>query len=139
MHLFAYGTLMCAELMQEISGCNPPTSVPATLQGYTRRAVKGLSYPGIFPDAGGLVQGCLYQDLPDSTWASLDRFEGEMYAREQVQVALEEGTLLDTLLQAEVYVVRPEFLHHLDTMDWDFAAFLARYEAYPGISLASEL
>lgn len=85
------------------------------------------------------MQGCLYQDLPDSAWASLDRFEGEMYAREQVQVALEEGTLLDTLLQAEVYVVRSEFLHRLDSMDWDFAAFLARYKGRSGISSASEL
>ena len=127
MHLFAYGTLMCAELMQEISGCTPPTSVPATLQGYTRRAVKGLSYPGIFPDAGGLVQGCLYQDLPDSAWAPLDRFEGEMYARRQVQAALEDGNPL----LAQVYVVRPEFLHRLDTRDWDFAAFLARYKGHP--------
>ena len=121
MHLFVYGTLMYPALMEEFSGCKLPR-VPATLRGYTRRAVLGASYPGIFPDAGGSVQGCLYRDLPDSSWAPLDRFEGEMYAREQVRVVLED----DTSLLAEVYAVRPEFYHCLDTSDWDYAAFLAR-------------
>lgn len=122
--------------MREISGCRLPY-IPATLHGYTRRAVRGATYPGIFSDVGGLVLGCLYQDLPDTAWAPLDRFEGEMYVREQVQIALENASVL----AAEVYVVRPEFLHRLDTMDWDFDAFLHRYDrsGISGICWATEL
>lgn len=35
---FAYGTLMCEDIMREVSGIRP-SHVPGTLKGYRRRSV----------------------------------------------------------------------------------------------------
>ena len=45
-HLFAYGTLMCEDIMQEVSGCLPEHR-RGFLKGYVRRRVKGQAYPGL--------------------------------------------------------------------------------------------
>ena len=119
--LFAYGTLMCEEIMAEVSGCRL-TPLPGTLQGYGRRVVRGQCYPALVPQEEGRVNGLVYLEVPPSAWARLDRFEGEMYARQKVSVELSDGTLVS----ATTYVVQPEFLGHLDRADWDFDRFLRR-------------
>ena len=118
-NLFAYGTLMCSSIMREVSGCRL-SRVPATLEGYSRRCVKGERYPAILPHREGRVAGELYRNVPDAAWGRLDRFEGEMYARRGVEVALCDGTVL----LAATYVVVPQFLYRLDHAEWDFAEFL---------------
>ncbi|MBI5557361.1 MAG: gamma-glutamylcyclotransferase [Deltaproteobacteria bacterium] len=123
-HLFAYGTLMCEDIMLEVSGCRLP-SVPGTLQGYCRRGVKGEHYPAIVPDSGGRVEGVVYLNLTPGAWRRLDGFEGELYSRELVRVGLEDGTSL----LAAAYVLRPEFLDHLEQSGWDFADFLSHGKA----------
>lgn len=120
-NLFAYGTLMCEDIMTEVAGCRLPHG-PGTLCGYSRRAVKGAHYPALVADKDGTVNGLLYREVPPSAWQRLDRFEGEMYRRQKVQVELDDGTLLP----ATTYVARPEFLGHLDLSDWDFDGFLRR-------------
>ncbi|MEW6668489.1 MAG: gamma-glutamylcyclotransferase family protein [Thermodesulfobacteriota bacterium] len=124
MNLFAYGTLMCEDIMEEVSGV-PLSHVPGTLKGYSRRSVKGEHYPGLVPDAEGSVEGVVYRDVPDSAWDRLDRFEGEMYARRLVQIEWNDGM---TLLAA-AYVVRPEYLDRLDPSDWNFNEFLRKGKA----------
>ncbi len=122
--LFAYGTLMCDEIMREVAGCLPSRAA-GTLKGYSRRAVRGERYPGIVADAAGCVEGVLYRNVPTSAWARLDRFEGEMYARQAVQITLADG---ETLL-AEAYVVRPQFLDRLEQSAWSLADFLREGKA----------
>jgi gamma-glutamylcyclotransferase (GGCT)/AIG2-like uncharacterized protein YtfP len=127
--LFAYGTLMCEDIMGEVSGCRL-SFVPGTLRGYSRRSVRGEHYPALVPHEEGCVEGVVYRNVPDSAWERLDRFEGEMYARQPVQIELNDGV---TLL-ADTYVVKPEFLDHLDPSDWHLADFLrngkARFQRY---------
>ena len=118
-NLFAYGTLMCEDIMGEVSGCRL-SYVPGTLKGYSRRSVKGERYPALVPHEEGRVEGVVYRNVPDSAWARLDRFEGKMYARQLVRIVLNNGTTLP----AATYVVQPEFLGHLDQSDWDFEDFL---------------
>ncbi len=118
-NLFAYGTLMCNDIMQAVSGLSL-FSMPGALKGYSRRAVKGEPYPGLIPDPEGRVEGVVYRDVPPPAWDRLDRFEGAMYARRLVQVELADGALLP----AGVYVVQPEFMDRLDRSDWDFADFI---------------
>lgn len=118
-HLFAYGTLMCEDIMLEVSGCCL-AHVLGILKGYSRRPVKGEHYPAIFPDREGNVVGVVYLNVPDSAWERLDRFEGDMYARELVEIAVYEGETLS----AAAYVVRPQFIHLLDGSEWDFDEFL---------------
>jgi gamma-glutamylcyclotransferase (GGCT)/AIG2-like uncharacterized protein YtfP len=118
-HLFAYGTLMCADIMGEVSGWTM-SAVPATLWGYRRLRVKGEQYPALVRDAQGHVQGVVYRNVPAWAWVRLDHFEGEMYSREIVQVELTDATLVS----ATTYVVRAEFRDCLDNTDWDLAVFL---------------
>ncbi|UCF81927.1 MAG: gamma-glutamylcyclotransferase [Desulfobacteraceae bacterium] len=122
--LFAYGTLMCEDIMGEVSGYRL-SYVPGTLRGFSRRSVKGEHYPALVPHKEGRVEGVVYRNVPGSAWERLDRFEGEMYARQLVQIDLNNGA---TLLAA-TYVVQPEFLGHLDQSDWDFADFLRNGKA----------
>ena len=118
-HLFAYGTLMCEDIMSEVAGCRLPNA-PGKLRGYSRRTVKGELYPALVQDEAGLVSGLVFRDVPPSAWERLDRFEGEIYRRQSVQIELANSKLL----QAATYVVRLEFLGHLDLSDWDFDSFL---------------
>jgi gamma-glutamylcyclotransferase (GGCT)/AIG2-like uncharacterized protein YtfP len=123
-NLFVYGTLMCDDIMEEVSGFRPP-SVPGTLKGYSRWSVKSEKYPAVMPDENGSVEGVVYLNVPNSAWDRLDRFEGEMYARQIVEVQLNDGASL----RAQTYVVKPNFLDHLDQTDWDFADFLRNGKA----------
>lgn len=119
LNLFAYGTLMCDDIMQEVSGCRLSHG-PGILQGYSRRSVKGEYYPGLVPDNEGRVEGVVFRNVPDSAWDRLDRFEGEMYARRPVRIELNDGATLP----AAVYVVKPQFRDHLEPSEWNFADFL---------------
>jgi gamma-glutamylcyclotransferase (GGCT)/AIG2-like uncharacterized protein YtfP len=118
-NLFAYGTLMCEDIMGEVSGSRL-SCAPGTVRGYCRRSVREQHYPALAPDEEGRVEGVIYRDLPSSAWRRLDRFEGEMYLRQLVQVEVIDGA---TLL-AETYIVRPKFLCYLEASEWSFAKFL---------------
>jgi gamma-glutamylcyclotransferase (GGCT)/AIG2-like uncharacterized protein YtfP len=132
-HLFAYGTLMCEDIMQAVADCRP-ARVPGTLRGFSRRRVKGEVYPGLIQIEGGRVEGMVYVDVSDSAWTRLDRFEGSMYVRRPVTVEVADGGRS----AAETYVVRPEYIDRLGAGQWDFAEFLrngksrfqAGYEGY---------
>ena len=123
-NLFAYGTLMCGDIMYEVSGCHLPNE-PGTLTGYSRRSVTGESYPAIIPDREAAVDGVIYRNVPGSAWYRLDRFEGEMYERRQVTVILNNRTTLS----AETYVIHPEYLNRLDQSGWDFDDFIRNAKA----------
>jgi len=119
MNLFAYGTLMCPDIMAEVSGLQRPVT-PANLRGYRRLRVTGEDYPALLPDAAGAVAGVIYQDIPETAWALLDRFEGEMYVRAGAQVELADGTNA----AAQTYVINGCFSSCLEEIEWDFAEFL---------------
>lgn len=123
-HLFAYGTLMCEDIMNDVSGCRL-SSMTAVLLGYSRRRVKGQDYPALLPRENARVGGVVYLDVPPMAWQRLDRFEGEMYSRRRVQVELADGQVLT----ASTYVVQPGFIHELDTHEWDFDEFLTNGKA----------
>ena len=85
-NLFAYGTLMCEDIMGDVSGCRLPSPSPGTLKGYSRWCVKGEPYPALVRDEKKLVEGMVYRNVPDSAWDRLDAFEGEMYERRLVRI-----------------------------------------------------
>ena len=88
-NLFAYGTLMCDDIMEEVSGAAPSGS-SALLRGYRRLCVKGEHYPALIPDEGYMVEGIVYQGLLGPAWHRLDSFEGQMFSRQRVMLDLEE-------------------------------------------------
>ena len=116
---FAYGTLMCEDIMLAVTGSRFK-HIPGYLRDYRTRAVKGEVYPGLIPEQGGFAEGIVYFDLTEAAFALLDTFEDEMYQRQIVQVNLEDRTSIE----AQAYVVKPEFESWLDPHDWDFEKFL---------------
>ena len=117
--LFAYGTLMCDDIMRSVADCSL-SHTHSVLRNYRRYAVKGEVYPALVASEGGLVEGIVYHDIPDTTWPRLDRFEGEMYERLFVNVVLANGRT-ETVY---AYIIRPEFEQRLESTEWNFEAFL---------------
>ena len=122
MNIFAYGTLMDAEIMNTVAH-RKYAGKPAVLQGFGRYGVRNEPYPGIVEEEGGTVEGILYSGVTDDSVHRLDVFEGDMYDRREVKVNPLDG---DAQIPAMVYVVRPEYRHLLTAERWDFASFLER-------------
>ena len=124
-HVFTYGTLLLAEVMEAVAGARH-ASVPARLDGFERVCVRGAVYPGARAAASAAIDGVLWLDVGDDALARLDRFEGEMYERRAVRVATADGAR-----SAQAYVVPPAYAHLLDDAPWDVERFrrehLARY------------
>jgi gamma-glutamylcyclotransferase (GGCT)/AIG2-like uncharacterized protein YtfP len=117
--LFTYGSLMCADIMAQVVGAQLHSS-SAVLSGYQRFVVRGEQYPGIVAHSGGKVAGRVYHGITQVSWERLDRFEGEMYERQQVVVSYQNGRKTEV----DCYVIRPEFINRLTTIEWDFDTFL---------------
>lgn len=117
--LFAYGTLMCRDIMHAVTSLCP-AGTPARLAGFRRMKVNGEAYPGLIEDNLGEVEGVLYRGIDAVAWERLDRFEGEMYRRIAVRVRLPDATTVT----AQTYLVNSDHRHHLDAEEWSFAEFL---------------
>lgn len=114
MHLFNYGTLQSPLLMARISGLHQPGR-PAVLDDYGCYTLTGAVYPGIRPEPGAQTHGVVYDGLDAAQLARLDRFEGDEYQREQVEVRLADAEVL----LAWVYVIQPVLRASLSSVPWD--------------------
>lgn len=138
--LFAYGTLMCADIMQAVSG-QQAQSQSARLHGFARYGVRGQEYPAVVAHAGSVVDGVLYDGLSAAAWQQLDEFEGDEYLRQAVQVSTEDGLMR----WADVYVFKDAYRDRLSAQAWSLDAFVQgggreRFEArYPGYGRLLEL
>ena len=125
--LFAYGTLMCADILRAVCGLDR-RGIDAELSGYRRHPVRGEDYPAIIAAPCGRVRGVLYEHIPQTTWQRLDTFEGAPYMRESVCVVIPDGRML----RAWTYVYGAGNRIDLEAGEWDFEAFLehgkARFE-----------
>ena len=117
MTLFCYGSLEFAEVMRAVTG-RSFAHERARLDGWVRLRLRGRSYPGLRPRAGGSTPGTLWQGIDPRSAARLDRFEGDLYERRDVAVRAAGG-----LAAAEVYVIRPERLGELSAEPWDRLRF----------------
>lgn len=131
-NLFAYGSLMCEDIMSAVVG-GPLHRTRALLPRYRRLLVKNEHYPGVVPSIDDSVDGIVYHDISPEGWSRLDNFEGEMYSRRLVTVLYENGDEA----QVYCYVFKPEFQQQLTAEEWDFDMFLRRDKSffltrYPG-------
>jgi len=129
--LFVYGTLMVPEVMRRVCGY-ARAGEPALLHDYRRRRVSGEVYPGIVASVGDAVGGVVYRNVRRTQLAVLDVFEGDMYRREVVNVAV--GS---RLIPASTYVMAASHRHLLSDHDWSLELFLADglrhfLSGYPG-------
>ena len=131
-NLFAYGSLMCEDIMCEVSGIKVE-SLDGVLKGFERFRVKGEDYPAIIQQENSAVYGKVYMDIPMRSWEKLDYFEGDMYYRLAVDIKLSSGEII----QADAYVIQPDFHNQLEENLWDFEEFLSEgkqrfYNQYKG-------
>lgn len=125
--LFAYGTLMFAEVISAVIG-RVPAGLSADIFGYKNCCVKERSFPGLLHVGDGSVTGLLYPELSLGEWEKLDNFEDDFYRLQKVMV-----TAGSRSRPALAYVVPPEHADVLTPETWDPATFrrdfLARYLA----------
>jgi gamma-glutamylcyclotransferase (GGCT)/AIG2-like uncharacterized protein YtfP len=123
MNLFAYGTLMDSEIMEDVCG-EACRSQRATLLHYVRKRVCGEVYPAIAAQPGGAVAGVVYFDLSSAAMSRLDRFEGDLYQREVAVVICDHGESIDT----HTYVISTGCVHKLSDDDWSYEDFMAKHK-----------
>ena len=97
--------------------------VEANLRGYARFTVKGESYPGIIPATDAVTEGIIYFDVDELSLERLDEFEGDLYQRTPILVKTAEKEILN----AETYVIKPEYRDYLSTNGWDVNKFTKTY------------
>lgn len=113
-NIFTYGSLMFPEIWAFLIQ-TPYSTIEATLPGYKRKPVTNEAYPGLLSgDKNNLVTGKLYLQVGDADLNVLDKFEGDFYIRSQVTVT----DNLNQRLSAETYLVKNDYLHLLDEIDW---------------------
>jgi gamma-glutamylcyclotransferase (GGCT)/AIG2-like uncharacterized protein YtfP len=117
-HLYTYGTLQVAAIIERIVG-RALAGEPARLEGYARFRVKGRVYPAIVEAAGCEVPGVLYAGLEAAELDRLDFYEGDLYERREVSVWAGAG-----VQRAATYVLRSELRHELSDEGWELAGFL---------------
>ena len=133
MNIFAYGTLMIPEVMYAVT-TREFRFKNAMLRGYVRFTVKGESYPGIIPVTDATTEGIIYFNVDKLSLARLDAFEGDLYQRTPVRVETEK----DEILNAETYVIKPEYRGYLSSKEWNvkefnqkhLGAFLETYQGF---------
>jgi len=116
--LFAYGTLMCPDIFEKITG-QRPVAVSGRVKNHRCLCVRGEQYPGMVRGQGGEVAGLVYT-FASYLWPRLDAFEGEQYMRKPVTVWYESGKR--ELVHS--YIFRPEYRRLLTRAAWDYEAFL---------------
>ena len=92
-NVFTYGSLMYPEVFGPVTLASPRCH-RTRLDGWSRHAIRGRSYPGAVPAIGASIEGVLWMELDEDAMQRLDQFEGDEYARERVVVTLPGGEVL---------------------------------------------
>jgi gamma-glutamylcyclotransferase (GGCT)/AIG2-like uncharacterized protein YtfP len=138
MNLFTYGSLMSPLVWLRVVQATY-RSETALLSGYIRKAVKGATYPVVYPRTDSdTVEGLVYYDISADDMKRLDRFEGDYYQRRSESVRLSDGRLID----AEVYILKEAFRSIASDRDWDqkqferegLSSFLSSYLGFDEVS-----
>ena len=89
MNIFAYGTLICPEMVFALTGKNY-VSEKAVLNNFKRFKIyddgQPRAYPAIKKYAGGLVNGIILYDVDKESMEALDFFEGGEYIRTLLEI-----------------------------------------------------
>ena len=88
--LFVYGTLLFEPVWLRLIG-RVPSLKKGVVYGWTRKSIKGVSYPAICREDKGSVLVALIIGLTEDEMRIVDAYEDVGYAKTQVEVVLEEG------------------------------------------------
>ena len=123
MLLFAYGTLMDAEVRALVLGRPAPEATPASLRGWRRVRVPGEAYPALAPDPQATVAGLLVELHGAAELDRLRFFEGKYYEMRECAVESLRGP-------ATAWLSLPLDDHPWEEGGWDLASWSPHREAY---------
>ena len=121
-HLFTYGTLEIPEVMEAVTG-RSWASAEARAKGFAKFLLKGRIYPGMIALRGAVCSGRIYYHIDRRTLEILDAFEDEVYTREQIEVEVGGGRLL----QAYAYLICPQDRECLTATPWQPDEFKSKH------------
>ncbi|WP_163325005.1 gamma-glutamylcyclotransferase family protein [Draconibacterium mangrovi] len=112
MNVFVYGSLLFPEIAEGLCG-EKLKSEEATLNGYSRFALKEADYPAIIKKNNSTVKGKVLLNLDENAIYLLTFYEGDDYGMAPVKVETSSG-IIDAI--AFVWMAGNEFL---EDFDWD--------------------
>lgn len=119
MNLFAYGTLIFADIWQCVVG-HEVESKTAELSGYQVRRVVDDLFPVMVPGTSeDIAQGVVYYGLTDRDVQLLDHYEAHLYERIEVQPLAEDGSSAT----CQTYVLREQYSSAASEEAWTTAWF----------------
>ena len=121
--LFTYGTLSLPDVMHALLG-RSAVGTPASLPGWARYRVHGALYPAVISAPEARTDGVLHLGLQASEVGRIDRFEGELYVRRELEVEVDGGRRC-----ADVYVLAPGSEAALSREPWDPREFAEHHES----------
>lgn len=123
MRFFFYGSLMDADVRRLVMKKDAPaTAEPASVKGWRRVNLVGVTYPGIMRDAKGSVEGVLVRGLGAAARKRLLGYEGPEYDLIEVEVIDESGGLRRAGMFVPNKALTPA------TGRWDFALWQRRHK-----------
>ena len=108
MNVFTYGSLMYNSVWSRVVARAYPQKI-GVVHGFQRLKVRHEPYPGLIRGQEA-VEGVVYLEVAAADLARLDRFEGPLYRREEVEVVCTGGERV----AAFVYLIRDEYHGILD-------------------------
>ena len=119
MSLFAYGTLMFAEVWQRI-GIGEFQSQPATLKGFAVYRLCDSVLPGMLQTSDSdQTSGLIYHGLDEDTLFELDAYESDLYQRIAVQATAIDGRAIE----CQAYVIPKSHRQAVSDEPWDATWF----------------
>ncbi|MBX3427767.1 MAG: gamma-glutamylcyclotransferase [Pirellulales bacterium] len=119
MHLFAYGTLMFAEVWDRVVP-RRFASQGGSVTGYRVRRAAGQLFPVMSRgEPVEQVPGLVYFDLDPETVSLLDEYESSLYDRAPVTVALDDGRTIE----CETYLLPDDRRGYASEQSWTAAWF----------------
>jgi gamma-glutamylcyclotransferase (GGCT)/AIG2-like uncharacterized protein YtfP len=125
-NVFTYGSLMYDRVWSRVV-TGQYARQNGVVKGFQRLQIKNESYPGLIKGKGR-VTGVVYLAVSAEDVTRLDRFEGELYRREMVEVICSDGRHVP----AAFYLIKDQFKNLL-AGEWSQSQFelhgLAKFEA----------
>ena len=89
--LFVYGTLLFEPVWLHLIG-RMPRLERGTIHGWSRKAIKGATYPAICKEEGASVEGAVVYELSAAEWRAVDSYEDVGYIKAEVEVFIEHSS-----------------------------------------------
>lgn len=118
MNIFVYGCLRVPELLRHVAG-RSFRSEEGVVHGYANLQIKNSPEAALFPFPDFQTGGVVCFDVDDDSLRRMDRFQGALFKRAEVNVE----TVGGNWVEAETYLFKLRERRRLTARPWDETAF----------------